>query len=138
MRYVAQDADGNEYTTFREEIGERARRLAGTRVRLEFHEETRGRYQNVYLDRIDPAPAGARAAGPDTDPGEAAWRTAVAAAPWLIGEPGQTVSPRQLYEKLKPFEERVAADIADRGDGCPPDRDAGSAQPEDGRSGTTR
>jgi hypothetical protein len=117
VRYVSKDTDGNEYTTFREDIGERAKQLQGTRVRLEYHEEQRGRYHNVYLDKIEPAePAagshpGTDAPQADTDPEEAAWQTAVAAAPWLVGQPGSQVPPDKLYEKLKPFEERVAADI---------------------------
>lgn len=116
VRYVSKDTDGNEYTTFREEIGERARQLSGTRVRLEYHEERRGQYNNVYLDKIEPAgPAGG--SDTDTDPQEAAWQTAVAAAPWLVGQPGSTVPPRKLYEKLKPFEERVAADIEEGQEG---------------------
>jgi hypothetical protein len=41
-RYVARDDDGNEYTTFREAIGERAKQLQGTRVRITFHEEQGG------------------------------------------------------------------------------------------------
>jgi hypothetical protein len=83
-------------------------------VRITYHEEQRDRYTNVYLDGVEPAPeAGAGSA--DTDPQEAAWRTAVDAAPWLVGEPGKEVGPDELYEKLKPFEERVAADI-ERGD----------------------
>ena len=110
VRYIARDADGNEYTTFREAIGEQAKRLRGTRVRITFHEEQRGNYNNVYLDKLEPI-AGAEPAGEDTDPQEAAWRTAVEAAPWLVGKPGSTVDPEELYEKLKPFEERVAADI---------------------------
>jgi hypothetical protein len=28
-----------------------------------------------------------------------------------VGEPGQTVKPEELYDKLKPFEDRVAQDI---------------------------
>lgn len=117
VRYVSKDADGNEYTTFREDIGERARQLQGTRVRLEYHEEQRGQYHNVYLDKIEPAePAAGSHPGTDpqqadTDPQEAAWQTAVAAAPWLVGQPGSAVPPNKLYEKLKPFEERVAEDI---------------------------
>jgi hypothetical protein len=111
-RYVARAADGEEYSTFRDEIGERARRLQGGRVRVEFHEEQRGQYRNVYLDGVEPAQAeGAAISATDTDPDEAAWRTAVEAAPWLIGEPGETVSPEELYGKLKPFEEKVAEDI---------------------------
>jgi hypothetical protein len=121
-RYVARDADGNEYTTFREEIGERAKQLRGQRVRISYHETQRGRYTNVYLDKLDPAPTEGRPApstpgaattpeSGETDVQEAAWRTAVEAAPWLVGKPGQQVDPDELYEKLKPFEERVAEDI---------------------------
>jgi len=111
-RYVVRDGDGNEFTTFREAIGERAKQLEGGRVRIEYHEEQRGRYQNVYLDKVDPAPEAA-AEGEDTDPEEAAWRTAVDAAPWLVGEsePHDEVPPDELYDKLKPFKERVAEDI---------------------------
>jgi hypothetical protein len=114
VRYVARDADGNEYTTFREAIGEQAQKLKGSRVRITFHEEQRGQYTNVYLDQLEPVaqPAGGPDEdGGDTDPQEAAWRTAVEAAPWLVGEPGQTVKPEELYDKLKPFEDRVAQDI---------------------------
>jgi hypothetical protein len=107
-RYVARDAEGREYTTFREEIGEHARGLTGRRVRIDYHEEQRGQYTNVYLDGVE---AIAEPPDADTDPQEAAWRTAVEAAPWLVGAPDGQVDPEQLYDKLKPFEERVAADI---------------------------
>jgi len=115
IRYVVKDADGNEYTTFRESIGEAAQRLEGQRVRIEYHEQQRGQYTNVYLDKVEPAPAEPGAAGDDSDPEEAAWRTAVDAAPWLVGEsaPDEAVPPDELYEKLKPFKERVAEDIRD-------------------------
>ena len=115
VRYVVKDGDGNEYTTFREGIGDEAKRLEGTRVRIEYHENQRGQYTNVYLDKVEPAPdepAGqAEGAGKDAD--EAAWRTAVEAAPWLVGEsePREEVPPDKLYETLKPFKERVAEDI---------------------------
>ena len=111
-RYVVRDKDGNEYTTFREAIGERARQLEGQRVRIEFHENQRGQYTNVYLDKVEPAPDDAHD-GENSDADEAAWRTAVEAAPWLVGEsePQEEVPPDQLYEKLKPFKERVAEDI---------------------------
>jgi hypothetical protein len=116
VRYVVKDGEGNEYTTFRESIGERARELDGKRVRIEYHEQQRGQYTNVYLDKVEPAPPGdGEGEGDDSDPEEAAWRTAVDAAPWLVGEsnPQEAVPPGELYEKLKPFKERVAEDIRD-------------------------
>jgi hypothetical protein len=113
IRYAVRDTDGNEYTTFRESIGQRAQQLQGQRVRIEYHEQQRGEYTNVYLDKVEPAPPEAPTASDDSDPEEAAWRTAVDAAPWLVGEsdPDEPVPPDELYEKLKPFKERVAEDI---------------------------
>lgn len=84
VRYVSTDTDGHEYTTFRGGIGERARQLSGMRVRLEYHQEQRGLYTNVYLDKIEPA-GPAAGSHTDTDPQRGAWQTAVAAAPWLAG-----------------------------------------------------
>jgi hypothetical protein len=110
VRYVARDSDGNEYTTFREAIGEQAKKLKGAPVRITFHEEQRGQYKNVYLDKLEPVQE-ADVSERDTDPQEAAWRTAVEAAPWLVGEPEKAVDPDKLYDKLKPFEQRVAKDI---------------------------
>jgi hypothetical protein len=116
VRFVVRDEDGNEYTTFREQIGERAKRLEGRRARIEFHETQRGGFTNVYLDKVEPVDEGERD-GADTDPQEAAWRTAVEAAPWLVGEARAEgeVSPGELYEKLKPFKDRVARDITEDG-----------------------
>jgi hypothetical protein len=72
VRYVVRDTDGNEYTTFRERIGQSARALEARRVQIEFHEEERGQYKNVYLDKVEPAPAeSGRDAGADTDASEA-------------------------------------------------------------------
>ena len=115
IRFVVKDTDGNEYTTFRESIGERAQQHVGKRVRIEYHEQQRGQYTNVSLDKVEPAPAAPGEEGDDSDPEEAAWRTAVDAAPWLVGEsaPDEPVPPDELYEKLKPFKERVAEDIRD-------------------------
>ena len=115
-RYVVRDGDGNEYTTFRETIGDKAAELEGQRVRIEYHEEQRGRYTNVYLDKVEPAPADDQASSgghPDTDPEEVAWRTAVEAAPWLVGDsdPHAKTGPEELYETLKPFKDKVAEDI---------------------------
>ena len=114
-RYVVKDDSGNEYTTFRESIGQEAQRLEGSRVRLEYHESQRGQYTNVYLDKVEPAPDAPDAAGGGADPDEAAWRTAVEAAPWLVGEsePHEEVPPDELFEKLRPFKELVAEDIED-------------------------
>lgn len=116
LRYVVRDTEGNEYTTFREAIGNKAQGLQGQRVRIEYHENQRGRYRNVYLDKVEPAPADpARSESASTDADEAAWRTAVEAAPWLVGEsePHEEVPPDKLYDKLKPFQEQVAEDIRD-------------------------
>ena len=110
IRFVVTDDAGNEYTTFRESIGQSAQALDGKRARIEYHEQQRGQYTNVYLDKVEQAP---EEPGGDSDPEEAAWRTAVDAAPWLVGEsdPHEPVPPDELYEKLKPFKERVAEDI---------------------------
>jgi hypothetical protein len=51
---VLRDEDGNEYTTFRARIGQDAMRFAGKRARIEFHEEERRGFRNVYLDAIGP------------------------------------------------------------------------------------
>jgi hypothetical protein len=114
-RFVLKDAEGDEYTTFRESIGQDAQQLEGKRARLEYHETQRGQYTNVYLDKVEPAPDAPGADGGPGDPDEAAWRTAVEAAPWLVGEsePHEEVPPEDLYEKLRPFKELVAEDIED-------------------------
>jgi hypothetical protein len=120
-RYVVWDARGNEYTTFREQIGQAALGLKGARARIEFHEQQRGRYTNVYLDAIEAVSGEGRAGSEDTDPEEVGWRTAVEAAPYLTGtsDPKREVEPDALFEKLKPFKDKVAEDIredADEGD----------------------
>jgi hypothetical protein len=116
-RWVLTDDAGREYTTFRPQIGEEAERHRGRRARIEFHEEERKGFQNVYLDRIEPvAEQEASAGGDDAD--EVAWGTAVEAAPWLLGstEPGEEIPPDELYEKLEPFKRRVAEDIREGDD----------------------
>lgn len=114
VRFVVRDSVGREYTTFREAIGEKAAGLERHRVRIEYHEAQRGQYTNVYLDKVESIgeePGGERDSG--TEPEEAAWRTAVEAAPWLLGEsdPHAKTSPEELFETLKPFKDRVAEDI---------------------------
>jgi len=116
-RWVVRDGDGNEYTTFREHIGEQAEKARGGPAHIEFHEEQRGNFRNVYLDAIRPAPGGS-ADGSDSDPDEVAWNTAVEAAPWLLGssEPKKALKSDELYKKLEPFKQRVAEDIRRHGD----------------------
>ena len=118
-RFVVRDADGNEYTTFREAIGEAALRAKGSRARITHHEQKRGRYTNVYLDSIEPTAGGGATPDDDTDPEEAGWRTAVDAAPWLVGsdDTSEEVDPDAMFEKLKPFKDKVAEDIRESGDG---------------------
>jgi hypothetical protein len=119
-RFVVRDADGREYTTFRPTIGEQAERHQGKRATLEYHEQERNGFQNVYLDAVKPAAEPEPAVGTqsDSDPDEVAWNTAVEAAPWLLGskEPDEALEPDELYEKLEPFKQRVAEDIRDGGE----------------------
>jgi hypothetical protein len=115
-RFVLKDGDGKQYTTFRPNIGNEAAKYEGRRARISFHEEERNGFTNVYLDGIRSAAAdGDAVPGDERGAEEAAWQTAVEAAPWLIGtsEPEREVAPDELFDKLKPFQERVAADIRD-------------------------
>jgi hypothetical protein len=117
-RYVLRDDQWREYTTFRPQIGREAARFKGRRARIEFHEEERNGFHNVYLDAISDASPDAAGAESGTDPDEVAWSTAVEAAPWMLGsrEPDEEVPPEDLYEKLEPFKRLVAEDIRGRGE----------------------
>src|SRR5215210_8155842 len=117
-RYVLRDDQGREYTTFRPQIGREAARFEGRRASIEFHEEERNGFRNVYLDAISDASPQAAAPDDGTDPDEVAWSTAVEAAPWVLGsrEPEGEVPPEELYEKLEPFKRLVAEDIRGHGD----------------------
>ena len=119
VRFVLVDETGREFTTFRPEIGEQARQALGRRARIEFHEQQRGDYTNVYLDRVEPLEAAGDTPAPAHEADEVAWKTAVDAAPWLLGEapPKEGVEPDELFEKLQPFKELVAEDIESGGDG---------------------
>ncbi len=111
-RYVLRDEEGNEFTTFREEIGKTAFEAQGRRARIEYHEEQRDGFRNVYLDAVQ---ALEQEAGADETVDEVAWKTAVESAPWLLGStpPEREVPPEELFEKLQPFKELVADDIKD-------------------------
>ena len=119
-RWVLRGDDGREFTTFRPRIGEAAEAHRGRRARIEFHEDDRNGFHNVYLDSIAAAPEqdAPPAGGGDSDPDEVAWNTAVEAAPWLVGsnEPEEAIDPDELYERLEPFKRRVSEDIRSNGD----------------------
>jgi hypothetical protein len=115
-RWVLVDQDGNEYTTFRPEIGRRAREAEGRPARIEFHEQEKRGFRNVYLDKVEPT--GAPTSGNSDDSPEAdevAWKTAIDAAPWLLGGTAaeREVPPEELFDKLKPFKDLVEHDIED-------------------------
>jgi len=110
-RFVLRDDDGREYTTFREQIARDALAAEGRRARITFHEQQRGNFTNVYLDAVEPLEEPADE-GSSEAVEEVAWKTAVDAAPWLLGgEPEEAVPPEELFERLQPFKERVADDI---------------------------
>lgn len=109
-RYVLVDENGNEYTTFRPEIGRAAQAAEGKRARISYHEEQRGQFRNVYLDSVEVVDA-PEEEGEQAD--EVAWSTAIEAAPWLAGEPTpkRELPADELFEKLKPFKDLVEKDI---------------------------
>jgi hypothetical protein len=128
-RFVLEDGHGNEYTTFREGIGEAAEALAGRRAVITFHEEERGRYRNVYLDSVAPSQAETEASastGEANEADEVGWRTAIEASPWLLGrsEPDREVPPEEFFDKLKPFKELVSEDIKEGEEDQPADGEA--------------
>jgi hypothetical protein len=113
-RFVLRDEEGREYTTFREQIARDALAAEGRRARITYHEQQRGGFTNVYLDRVQVLDE-PRQDDSSEAVEEVAWKTAVDAAPWLLGgEPEEAVPPEELFERLQPFKERVADDI--RGD----------------------
>ena len=119
-RYVVRDSEGNEYTTFRPQIGQTAAAFEGRTARIEFHEEDRNGFHNVYLDRVEAADADdERRHEHDESADEVAWKAAIDAAPWLLGSdrPKQEVPPEELFEKLQPFKEMVSEDIEDGDEG---------------------
>jgi hypothetical protein len=118
-RFVLRDGDGREFTTFREEIARSAVAAEGKRARISFHEQQRGNFTNVYLDSVEVVDEAEGGESASEAVEEVAWKTAVDAAPWLLGgEPEEAVPPDELFELLQPFKERVAEDIRGEGDGA--------------------
>jgi hypothetical protein len=96
-------------TTFKEAIARRALEAEGRRARIEYHEQQRDGFSNVYLDDVTPlGDGGSRERVAHAD--EVAWSTAVEAAPLLAGEE-RGVDAEELFGKLKPFKDLVADDI---------------------------
>lgn len=114
-RFVIRDGNGREYTTFREQIARDAIAAEGQTARVTFHEQQRGRFTNVYLDSVQPVAGDGdhdRPSAPEETVEEVAWKTAVDAAPWLLGgKPDEAVPADDLFERLQPFKQRVAEDI---------------------------
>src|SRR3954471_8917842 len=83
-RFVLRDDEGREYTTFREEIARQAVAAEGRRARIDFHEQHRGRFTNVYLAPVRLLDG---LGGEDSSEAveEVPWKPAVDAAPWLLG-----------------------------------------------------
>jgi hypothetical protein len=114
-RYVLRDDGGNEYTTFKEAIARDAVAAEGKRARIEYHEQQRGEFMNVYLDRVDVLEAQEDDGPDDESADEVAWKAAIDSAPWLLGtsEPERQVEAEEFFETLKPFKDLVADDIRD-------------------------
>jgi hypothetical protein len=112
-RFVLVDGDGNEYSTFKEPIAAKLPGLQGRRARIKFHEQKRDGFTNVYLDAVESIDEeGAEAGGGGgREADEVAWKTAIDAAPYLLGAVEQEVPPEELFGKLQPFKELVAEDI---------------------------
>jgi hypothetical protein len=108
-RFVLVDDQGKEYSTFKEQIAAKLPGLEGKRARITYHEQQREGFTNVYLDAVEPLEEEHTETDADVD--EAAWRTAMEAAPYLLSPEARNVPPRELFEKLQPFKELVAEDI---------------------------
>ena len=118
-RFVLVDDRGKEYSTFKEQIAAKLPGLEGKRVRIKYHEQEREGFTNVYLDHVEPLEPPDSGEGGDRETDEVAWKTAMEAAPYLVGpETGEReISPRDLFAKLQPFKELVADDIEQNGEG---------------------
>ncbi|HEY3542169.1 MAG TPA: hypothetical protein VGK79_06470 [Gaiellaceae bacterium] len=110
-RFVLRADDGSEYTTFKEGIAKQAVAAEGRRARIEFHEQERNGFTNIYLDKVEVLEE-EEEPGDASEVEEVAWKTAVDAAPWLLGDaPKGGIDADDAFDKLQPFKERVAEDI---------------------------
>ena len=113
-RFVLVDGEGNEYSTFKEAVAAKLPGLEGRRARIKFHEQERDGFTNVYLDAVDPLENESAVGEATSEADEIGWKTAIEAAPYLLSSDAveQEVPPEELFEKLQPFKELVADDIA--------------------------
>ena len=100
---VLVDDRGREFSTFREQLAAHLAPLAGHRARIEYHEEQRGGFTNVYLDRVEPLPDQEAPEARD-----AAWQMAIEAAP---------LSPRLRCSRDRDCARRVVRET--HGEGSP-------------------
>jgi hypothetical protein len=112
-RFVLVDHSGREYTTFKEPIARQAVAAEGGRARITFHEQQKGNFTNVYLDAVEPLSDEDGDVADEERTNEVAWRTAIEAAPYILGGDAveREVPPEEFFEKLKPLKDLVADDI---------------------------
>jgi hypothetical protein len=112
-RFVLIDDSGREYTTFKEPIARQAIAAEGRRGRIQFHETQKGNFINVYLDSVEAIPEELADADDEERTNEVAWRTAIEAAPYILGGEAakREVSPEEFFDKVKPLKDLVADDI---------------------------
>ena len=112
-RFVLIDDERREYSTFKEPIARQAVAAEGKRARIQFHETRKDGFTNVYLDGVEPLEDEAEVDADEERANEAAWRTAVEAAPYVLSGDAveREVPPDELFEKLKPLKDRIAEDI---------------------------
>ena len=118
-RFVLVDDSGREYTTFKEPIARQALAAEGKRAQIQFHEQQRGAFTNVYLDAVQPLGDEDDDADAEERTNEVAWRTAIEAAPYVLGGDAveREVPPEEFFEKLKPLKDLVADDIRPEDEG---------------------
>jgi hypothetical protein len=112
-RFVLFDEAGREFTTFKEPIARQAVAAEGRRAKITWHEQQRGQFTNVYLDSVEVLPGEEGSEEDEQRTNEIAWRTAIEAAPYVLGGDAveREVPPEELFEKVKPLKDLVAEDI---------------------------
>jgi hypothetical protein len=112
-RFVLVDDSGREYTTFKEPIARQARAAERRRARITFHEQQKGSFTNVYLDSVELLEDEEPDEPAEERTNEAAWKTAIEAAPYILGGDAveREVPAEEFFEKMKPLKDLVAEDI---------------------------